>query len=222
VTTSLQSQNFKSLGGHPSLDYVNTVGAWVVDPKQKGSRKETVLREKLSGYADLVAWGQYSHLLTDTEAKQLLRSASQQPKSAGNVFKRALNLRAALYRLFKAVVQQRQSDPLDIRNLNDELLIARNHQILTSTRSKLAWSWTTFDSDLDRMLWPLTVYAAELLAAADLSRLRQCRGEECGWFFMDVSRNRSRQWCEMRDCGNLAKVKRYRQRKRKAPSKVQG
>ena len=215
MTTRLQSQNFKLLGGHPSLDFVNTVGAWVVDPNRKGGRNETVLREKLNCYADLVAWGRHVDLLTDTEAKQLLRSATQQPKSASIVLKRAINLRGTLYRLFKAVVQQRRSDSLDIQRLNDELLIARDHQILLSSGSKLEWHWTAFDRDLDRVLWPLTIYAAELLASDDLSRLRQCRGEECGWLFMDVSRNRSRQWCEMRDCGNLAKVKRFRQRKRK-------
>jgi len=119
------------------------------------------------------------------------------------------------------VVQQVRSNPEDIKRLNEELLIARGNQILMSSGSKLEWHWNAFDNGLDRVLWPLTIYAAELLASEDLSRLRQCKGEECGWLFMDGSRNRSRQWCEMRDCGNLAKVKRFRQRKRNISSKVQ-
>ena len=33
---------------------------------------------------------------------------------------------------------------------------------------------------------------------------------------LDTSRNHSRHWCDMKDCGNRAKVKRYYQRTRKA------
>jgi predicted RNA-binding Zn ribbon-like protein len=44
--------------------------------------------------------------------------------------------------------------------------------------------------------------------------VRQCGGESCGWLFLDTSRNRSRQWCDMRDCGNLAKVRRFRERQK--------
>jgi predicted RNA-binding Zn ribbon-like protein len=40
--------------------------------------------------------------------------------------------------------------------------------------------------------------------------------------FLDTSRNRSRHWCDMKDCGNRAKVSRFRQRQqqrqRRAPS----
>ena len=195
---------------------MNTVGAWVIDPKNKRVRNEAVLREKLGTYADLVAWGRHAGLLTDADAKQLLRLAVQEPKSAAVVLKRALSLRQALYRLFNDMIQQRRSDPQDLKRLNEELMIARGHQLLISSGSKLQWNWTVGRNDLDRLLWPVAIYAAELLASDDLSRLHQCKGEECGWLFWDVSRNRSRQWCEMRDCGNLAKAKRFRQRKRKS------
>jgi predicted RNA-binding Zn ribbon-like protein len=30
--------------------------------------------------------------------------------------------------------------------------------------------------------------------------------------FLDISKNGRRQWCDMQDCGNLAKVRRFRQR----------
>jgi len=32
--------------------------------------------------------------------------------------------------------------------------------------------------------------------------------------FLDTSRNGRRHWCDMKDCGNLAKVRRFRQRLR--------
>jgi predicted RNA-binding Zn ribbon-like protein len=47
-------------------------------------------------------------------------------------------------------------------------------------------------------------------------RVRECRGEHCGWLFLDLTKNRSRRWCEMEVCGSRAKMQRYRARR--APS----
>jgi predicted RNA-binding Zn ribbon-like protein len=53
--------------------------------------------------------------------------------------------------------------------------------------------------------------AAELLQSEELGRVRRCDGEDCRWLFLDTSRSRNRRWCDMADCGNTAKVRRYRQ-----------
>ena len=81
-------------------------------------------------------------------------------------------------------------------------------------RTGLRGNGSDSEAALDRMLWSIAHSGAELLTTGDLSRLRECGGEECGWLFEDTSRNRSRQWCDMQDCGNLAKVRRYRTRLR--------
>jgi predicted RNA-binding Zn ribbon-like protein len=56
-------------------------------------------------------------------------------------------------------------------------------------------------------LWPVVYGAAELLTAADLSRVKQCAG--CPWLFLDRSKNGSRRWCSMEDCGTHAKIVKY-------------
>jgi predicted RNA-binding Zn ribbon-like protein len=48
----------------------------------------------------------------------------------------------------------------------------------------------------------------------DLSRTKRCEGKECGWLFFDATKNKSRRWCEMRVCGNRAKVTASRQRRK--------
>ncbi|GIF21461.1 putative RNA-binding Zn ribbon-like protein [Actinoplanes tereljensis] len=58
----------------------------------------------------------------------------------------------------------------------------------------------------------LTVALADLLQNADLSLLRTCPA--CGFRFLDRSRNRSRRWCSMADCGTNVKVKRLTERRR--------
>jgi predicted RNA-binding Zn ribbon-like protein len=44
-------------------------------------------------------------------------------------------------------------------------------------------------------------------------RLKACACSECQWAFYDTSRNRSRTWCSMDECGNREKTRRYRRRK---------
>ena len=50
-------------------------------------------------------------------------------------------------------------------------------------------------------------------------RLKACRGDDCRWVFIDNSRNRSRRWCAMAECGNRAKVAAFRDRRR-TPSRA--
>jgi len=65
------------------------------------------------------------------------------------------------------------------------------------------------------MLWPILRSGADLLASEDRERVGQCADDRgCGWLFFDASRNRSRRWCNMEDCGNRAKAKRHYARER--------
>jgi predicted RNA-binding Zn ribbon-like protein len=100
----------------------------------------------------------------------------------------------------------------DLTLLNQELTIARQHRQLVATADGFDWQWTASKRAIDRMLWAVAESAAQLLTIGELSRLKQCPGERCGWLFADTSRNRSRQWCIMEDCGNVAKVRRFRSR----------
>lgn len=62
--------------------------------------------------------------------------------------------------------------------------------------------------------------ALELLQSTDLTRVHRCPVPEggCGWLFLDLSRNGSRRWCRMADCGNAVKSRRLTERRRAARS----
>jgi hypothetical protein len=45
-------------------------------------------------------------------------------------------------------------------------------------------------------------------------RLKVCPADDCRWAFYDESRNRSATWCDMKVCGNRAKVRGFRERTR--------
>ncbi|MBP1176171.1 putative RNA-binding Zn ribbon-like protein [Paenibacillus sp. PvR133] len=46
------------------------------------------------------------------------------------------------------------------------------------------------------------------------SRIRICDNTDCRWVFYDDTRNRSKRFCDDKMCGNLMKVRRFRERKK--------
>jgi predicted RNA-binding Zn ribbon-like protein len=56
------------------------------------------------------------------------------------------------------------------------------------------------------------VHAA--MAEGTWARLKACPAHDCLWAFYDRSRNRSGHWCSMAVCGNRAKARNFRQRRR--------
>ncbi|WP_171170228.1 CGNR zinc finger domain-containing protein [Streptomyces sp. I05A-00742] len=55
---------------------------------------------------------------------------------------------------------------------------------------------------------------AFILVAGERERLRRCEAPGCGRAFVDLSRNRSRRYCDGRTCGNRLHVAAYRARRR--------
>ncbi|MEE1929094.1 CGNR zinc finger domain-containing protein [Streptomyces sp. TRM 70351] len=55
-----------------------------------------------------------------------------------------------------------------------------------------------------------------LLVAGERERLRRCAAPDCRRAFIDLSRNRSRRYCDSRTCGNRLHVAAYRARQRES------
>jgi predicted RNA-binding Zn ribbon-like protein len=202
------------IGGRVCLDFVNTVGARVRGQRGKRSRDygDSVLRDKLQDYQDLLAWTQLAGLATPREARHLSSAAERHPKQAVRTLARAVRLREALYRIFKSTLEGWRPDENDVDLLRQELSIAKARERLArSGAAGFVWTWDHSEDALDAVLWRVSQSAADLLTSGDLAKLRQCGGEECGWMFLDTSRNRTRRWCDMKDCGNRAKVRRFRE-----------
>jgi predicted RNA-binding Zn ribbon-like protein len=197
-----QSHTFKLVGGALCLDFVNTVGNWH-DPAQ---------REYLTRYDDLVAWSQQVGTLTEVEARTLRHEASRRPLEAAQVLARAVALRTAIREAALAVAHDLPIDPATLAQLNQfvgELLCASH---LVPTAAGLALGRDDDPAALDRVLWPVVRSALELFTSGELQRVRECPGEACGWVFVDASRGGRRRWCDMANCGNVAKDRRHRAR----------
>lgn len=189
-------------GGNLALDFANTVG----------QHEPEYLSEWLTGYEDLVWWALRAGALTDAEAEPLFAAARADAEEEGRVFARAIALREAIFRIFDAAGSGTAVAEADLEVLNAELAAAGAHLRVTRSGEAFGWEWT--GDGLDRVLWPVARAAAELLTRGDLSRIGQCSGEHCQWLYLDTSRNHSRRWCSMSDCGNRAKARRHYHRAR--------
>lgn len=198
------------IGGRLCLDFANTMGA-----RQTSPAGEMVIRdESLNDYFDLVIWAQHAGAVKESERNALAKEASLQPSEAARVLRLALRLREALYRIFQTTMSGRSANQRDLAILNEELQMAHSALQIASTSNGFERLWSRPGISLDKVLWLVAESASELLLHGDLSRLRQCGGDDCGWIFEDTTRNRSRRWCDMRDCGNRDHVRRFRLRQR--------
>ena len=204
------------IGGRICLDFINTMGA-----RRFGPNGEMTIRdENLNDYLDMVAWALHAGVLNQAEARILMKEASLRPTEAARVFRLGLRLREALHGIFRAALLEQPPKQGDLVVLNEELKLALGARQIVGTTSGFVWRWHTTNTVLEKILWLVSESAAELLIDGDLSRLRQCNGDDCGWIFEDTTRNHSRHWCDKGDCGNRHRVRRFRMKQRRASLRI--
>ncbi len=65
----------------------------------------------------------------------------------------------------------------------------------------------------DRMAAHFAMALADIVVAGESDRIRTCASPTCRAVFLDLSRNRSRRYCDSRTCGNRLHVAAYRARR---------
>lgn len=84
------------------------------------------------------------------------------------------------------------------------------------------WDWhlhaTAPEAPLEeRMATEAAMALADVIRGHELDRLRSCAAEDCDGVVLDLSRNRSKRFCDIGNCGNRTHVKAYRARKARTP-----
>ncbi len=75
-------------------------------------------------------------------------------------------------------------------------------------------------SDLSGFEARLLLALERLQAQGAWPRLKACTDDGCQWAFYDATRNRSRTWCSMEECGNREKTRRYRSKRTDGDKRV--
>jgi predicted RNA-binding Zn ribbon-like protein len=196
------------VGGALALDFTNTIGGTHRAPDH----------EHLQTYDDIVDFAVQSSAISSGEGRRLKSEGSRHPLRAKEVLRRGIALREAMWRLFEARVGGRLIQLGDLALVNRELADALSHARVVVHENEFIWGWAD-ELSLDRPLWPIARSAADLISSPEaLAQLRECASETCEWLFLDRSRNHTRRWCDMNDCGGRAKVRRFRAKRARRDS----
>lgn len=181
------------LGERPALDFVNT--------RRERWRRDL---ETLAAPADLADWLVAAGLLPEP-----------MPVSRA-VLREARDLREAIDQAVIAGLAGAQPDPATLARIDDWLVHAGSRPRLApgADGRPVLGERPAADSPR-RALGAIAVDAATLLGTpAQRERIRVCAAEDCSARFYDRSPAGARRWCSMRRCGNVAKARRHRERRR--------
>lgn len=200
-------------GGHLALDFVNTLGGLRDEPPSPDN-------ELLDSYEDLVVWSVRLGVISDADGDTLLRAADADEEAARRAHTRARELRELVYAIFRPIADGAEAP----EHLLDELRDAERNALASAhlapagadaPHGAMRWTWPP-PRELADPLRPITHAAVELLTTGPLGHLKICGN--CRWLFLDQSRNHSRRWCSMDECGTQMKQRRFVERRRRSRS----
>jgi len=199
---------FATRSGWLCLDFANTVD-WHASAKPE---------ETLRDYRDLALWAKSVGVVAAPAAEALIALGEKEPAAARRAWRQAIELREAIYRILSHRARGEEADESDLSALNAAMARLLPGMRLISGNGGVDWAWSVDEGRLDSFLAPVVWSAVQLLTLDAVERVGQCADDRgCGWLFYDTSRNKSRRWCDMKDCGNRAKSRRHY---RKAHAKV--
>ena len=194
-------------GGALALDFANTVGGTHVHPTH----------DHLRDYGDITRFAVLAGALPPSMSKRLTQKAERNPLRAEAVYRLGIALRESIWAVFSALASGESPRDADLDLIADAAAAGAARLRLVYDRDGVGWSLPSDGEELERPLWDIGRSAANILTSAEQrDRVKECASETCEWVFLDESRNRSRRWCDMSDCGNRAKARRFHAKKRAA------
>jgi predicted RNA-binding Zn ribbon-like protein len=192
------------IGGELAFDFTNT----------SSGRGWPTHQEHLRTAQNVVDWCHHAKLLNRADADWLHEELGSDQRLARALLGRALDLREALYAIGVELAAGRAAPAPQVDRVAKEHAACLARARLAPDGARYVWSWSPREAPIEAVLGPIALSALATLSQADLTRIKQCEGEKCGWLFFDTTKNKSRRWCEMEICGNRAKQKRHSARLR--------
>ena len=194
------------VGGELAFDFANT----------SSGRGWPTHKEHLRSARDVVDWAAHARVLPPADADWLRQAMKEDARTAERLLRSALDLREDIYVLGSELAAGRPAPLKRVESLTRTHAHCLSRAHLAPFEGNFVWNWTPRKTPVEAVLGPISLSALTTLQQADLSRIKQCQGEKCGWLFFDATKNKSRRWCEMEVCGNRAKQKRFGARARGA------
>lgn len=196
-------------GGALCLNFVNTVKSRFEDP----------LFEFIVTPADMLLWTCRVPICDEDSKGRINNYVDNNKGKAITELKKILEIRELLYRIFHQLSQKKRPAEKDIRHFNEILsktFIFMKLEINENIETKIICGYEPVD-----LLWaipPIVKSAYELLISEAINRIKEC--PNCGWLYLDKSKNNSRLWCNMKTCGNTIKIKKYYEKNKRLINKL--
>jgi predicted RNA-binding Zn ribbon-like protein len=184
-------------GGNLSLNFVNTIH----------DRYEEPLEDYLHNYLDLITWANFADAINSSQKKRLLQRSRENQEEANQVYKDSIQLREAIYQCVVSLINRDEVPAVNMQVINQWVSKAFSNLELAQLDNSFVLDWKAENSGLESVLWPIIRSFADLVTSDDRGRIKQC--SNCGWVFVDNSKNKSRRWCSMETCGNRVKAQRH-------------
>jgi predicted RNA-binding Zn ribbon-like protein len=162
----------------------------------------------------LLAWLRERRLISGrglaAEAARLRRDTEE----ADRRVERFQHLRDVLHAVAAEVTESGHPTPDQLRDLNHILRHGLHYHQIEMDPDGTRYTFAQVGDRLDQARATIASSLAQFLAEDAPSRLRVCANDGCRFLFIDRSPTGRRRWCDMRTCGNQAKVARHRARAR--------
>jgi predicted RNA-binding Zn ribbon-like protein len=180
----------------------------------------------MDSYDDFTIWCARLGVISERQASSLRAAGRRDERAAGRALERVREVRdELLYPIFRSLADGKRPRAALLERLREEERAALADAQLapygagSSGRTEaLEWTFPP-PRELTDPLRLIVHAAVALLTDGPLDRVKTCGN--CRWLFLDQSRNHSRRWCSMDECGVQMKHARFveqRRRRRRAAS----
>jgi predicted RNA-binding Zn ribbon-like protein len=197
--------SFKRAAGRVVLDFVNTVEErprystpWPAQPP-----------ELLTSPERLITWCEESEVIGRDFLARFSEHCRRYPAEADRTLTQLIALREQLFKLFWGHLSKGGIQECDLVSINSALTKLPPQSLIAQSDGTFALQWVADETGAQVLVATLIADAVALLTSERLARLRICAADDCGWLFLNTSNNGLRRWCDMADCGNREKQRRF-------------
>ena len=190
------SGTYKLVGEEISFDLINTI-SW------PGTEWE---HDWLDQPENFILWAVATGIIKNSKAKLF----AAKPKTwLTKEIKYVYSIRHELVKTLTPLAFNKNPSEDSIKKLNTLIHQINDHRSIDFKTHK--WVWKD-PLSFKEILAPVIWNAGEVLTEKEHARIRHC--PSCNWIFYDNTKNSSRRWCDMNDCGSRDKSLRYYHRQK--------
>lgn len=192
------------IGGHPALDLVNTV-------KYRGAADP---QDKFESMSDVMIWAQTSGLISHQAFTKI--SFDKIPPNTTPQDRKLLDRIRSFREQFRILFRESalQSTELKAARTSVELAISDIKFVVKIDKETGVLTQTIALTKPSDIYSSIVASAADLLTKIGSLKVSVCAGSDCDWLFIDRTKAKRRQWCDTKTCGNLARVRKFRSRRK--------